>query len=73
MRILVPDLPIRAMDNQFGALVPGNLTGNPDSFLLCGSPSRCPGVTLTFYLPASVRMRRNMLILTHGTHLISNE
>ena len=65
MRILVPDLPVRAMDNQFGTLVSGNLSGNPNSFLLRGSTSGCSGITFPFYLPTSVGMGGNMLIFGH--------
>ena len=73
MGILFPDLSIRAMDNQFRTLVPGNLTGNLNCFLLCSSANSCSGVILSLYLPSTIGMRCDVLVFSHNAHLISNE
>lgn len=69
--ILIPDLPIWAMDNQLGTLIPRNLTSNPDCFLLRSRTHGCSGIAFALNLPSSIGMRGDMLIFSHYPHLIS--
>lgn len=56
------DLTVLSMGEAFRLLIPGNLPCNSNGFLLCSGSNRCPGITGTLNLPASVGMWSNMLI-----------
>ena len=63
--ILFSNLTVSPMNHQFRMLILGNCTCNTDCFSLSGGSDRSPGIACTFYLPATLRMWRHMLVLTH--------
>ena len=65
MRILIPDLAIRAMYNEFRTLVPRNATGNIDGIFLGSGAYSSPSVPSSLNLPSTIGMRNNMLIFSH--------
>ena len=66
MGVLIPDLPVGAMDNQLRALISRNLTSNINCFLLCSCSNGCSGITLALYLPSPIRVWYDMLIFGHS-------
>ena len=63
--ILFSNLTVSPMNHQFRMLILGNCTCNTDCFSLSRGSDRSPGIACTFYLPATLRMWRHMLVLTH--------
>ena len=72
VRILVPDSPVRSMNDQFGTLIASNLAGDVYRILLRSGACSSAGIACAFNLPPAIRMRGYMLIFTHVGHLTSN-
>ncbi len=65
VRILFSNLTVSPMNHQLGMLVLRNGTRDTNCFSLSRGSYRSPGIACTFYLPATLRMWRHMLVLTH--------
>lgn len=66
VRIFFSNLAVSPMNNQLRMLVPRNCTRDTDCFSLSRGSNCSLGITRAFYLPATLRMWRYMLVLTHN-------
>ena len=75
MRVFVPNFSVRTMNYKFRFLITREFSCNFNRFRLCPCAYSCTRICFAFYLPSSIGMRSDMLILTfcHITSILSNK